>query len=155
MPTIVLETFINAPAETCFDLMRDIRIHTQTTAQTNEKAVAGVTDGQIGLGQTVTFEGKHFGVRQRFMVEVIEFDRPRLFVDEMRQGAFKSFKHIHEFIEQDGGTLMLDTLIWTAPLGILGRMVDKLLIERHMTQLVSERNRKLKELAEIDAARQR
>jgi hypothetical protein len=45
-----------------------LRIHTQTTAQTNEKAVAAVTDGKIGLGQTVTFEGTHFGMRQRFTV---------------------------------------------------------------------------------------
>lgn len=76
MSTVVLETFINAPATTCFDLMRDIHIHTQTTTQTNESAVAGVTDGKIGLGQTVTFEGTHFGVKQRFTVEVVEFDRP-------------------------------------------------------------------------------
>lgn len=148
MPTIILETFINAPAEICFDLMRDIRIHTETTTQTNEKAVAGVTNGMIGLGQTVTFEGTHFGVRQRFTVEVVEFDRPRLFVDEMREGAFRSFKHIHEFIGRDGGTLMRDTLIWTSPLGILGRIADKLLIERHMRRLVSGRNAKLKQIAE-------
>lgn len=148
MPTIILETFINAPAEDCFDLMRDIRIHTETTTQTNEKAVAGVTNGMIGLGQTVTFEGTHFGVRQRFTVEVVEFDRPRLFVDEMREGAFRSFKHIHEFIGRDGGTLMRDTLIWTSPLGILGRIADKLLIERHMRRLVSGRNAKLKQIAE-------
>ena len=151
MPTVVLETFINAPAETCFDLMRDIRIHTQTTTQTNEEAIAGVTDGKIGLGQTVTFEGTHFGIRQRFTVEVVEFDRPRLFVDEMRQGAFRSFRHTHEFFGRDGGTLMRDTLYWTSPLGILGRIADKLMIERHMTRLVSSRNRKLKELAEASA----
>ena len=148
MSMIILETFINAPAEDCFDLMRDIRIHTETTTQTNEKAVAGVTNGMIGLGQTVTFEGTHFGVRQRFTVEVVEFDRPRLFVDEMREGAFRSFKHIHEFIGRDGGTLMRDTLIWTSPLGILGRIADKLLIERHMRRLVSGRNAKLKQIAE-------
>ena len=148
MSMIILETFINAPAEDCFDLMRDIRIHTETTTQTNEKAVAGVTNGMIGLGQTVTFEGTHFGVRQRFTVEVVEFDRPRLFVDEMREGAFRSFKHIHEFIGRDGGTLMRDTLIWTSPLGILGRIADKLFIERHMRRLVSGRNAKLKQIAE-------
>ena len=104
MPQIILETMINAPAETCFDLMRDIRIHTETTAQTDEKAVAGVTEGKIGLGQTVTFEGKHFGMRQRLTVKVVEFDRPRLFVDEMTEGRFRSFKHIHEFQAEKTGT---------------------------------------------------
>ena len=151
MPKFVLETQIKAPAETCFDLMRDVRLHTQTTSQTNERAVAGVTDGMIGLGQTVTFEGTHFGMRQRLTVKVTAFERPHLFVDEMIEGRFKSFKHIHEFTPQDGETLMRDTLEWTSPFGIIGRLVDKLLLERHLRDLVSNRNKKLKEIAESAA----
>ena len=148
MPTIHLKTYIVAPAEVCFDLMRDIRIHTKTTAKTNEVAIAGVTSGKIGLGQTVTFEGRHFGVRQRLTVKVIEFDRPRLLVDEMIEGNFKTFKHIHEFTEIEGGTLMRDTLIWTSPFGILGSIVDKLVLERHLLNLVSTRNAQLTKIAE-------
>ena len=148
MSELILETWINARAEICFDLMRDIRIHTETTANTNEKAVGGVTDGKIGLGQTVTFKGTHFGFRQRLMVKVVEFERPYLFVDEMIEGTFKSFRHIHEFSLQDGGTLMRDTLIWTSPFGILGRIVDKLLLQKHLRNLVTTRNAKLKQIAE-------
>jgi len=148
MSQIILETHINAPAEICFDLMRDIRIHARTTAQTNEKTVAGVTDGMISLGQTVTFEGTHFGIRQRLTVKVVEFDRPRLFVDEMTEGSFKTFKHRHEFFPQNRRTLMRDTLTWTSPFGVLGKIVDKLLLERHLIDLVSTRNSKLKEIAE-------
>ncbi len=148
MPRIVLETQINAPAEICFDLMRDIRLHAETISQTNEKAVAGVTNGKIGLGQTVTFEGVHFGIRQRLTVKVVEFERPRLFVDEMTEGVFKSFKHIHEFFPNENGVLMRDTLIWTAPLGFLGKIADKLFLENHLRRLVTKRNLKLKEIAE-------
>lgn len=148
MPQFVLETVIKASAETCFDLMRDIRIHAETTAQTNEKVVAGVTDGMIGLGQTVTFEGTHFGMRERLKVKVVEFERPHLFVDEMIEGKFTAFKHKHEFEPIAEGTLMRDTIIWTSPYGILGRLVDKLLIERHLRSLVSGRNARLKAIAE-------
>ena len=152
MPAIILETLIHARAEACFDLMRDVRIHTETTAQTNEKAVAGVTDGLIGLGQTVTFEGTHLGMRQRLTVKVTEFERPTRFVDEMIKGSFRSFKHIHEFLFVEDGTVIRDTLIWESPFGILGKMADKLFLERHLTQLVLTRNAKLKELAEFTRA---
>ena len=128
--------------------MRDIRIQTETAAQTNEKAIAGITDGKIGLGQTVTFEGTHFGIKQRLTVIVIEFDRPKRFVDAIIEGSFKSFVHIHEFDPQGDATLMRDTLIWTSPFGILGKVVDKLLLERHLTRLVQARNARLKALAE-------
>jgi ligand-binding SRPBCC domain-containing protein len=150
VPEIILETFIEAPAEVCFDLVRDIRIHTETTVHTNEKAVGGVTEGMIGLGQTATFEGTHFGMRQRLTVKVTAFERPHLFVDEMIEGRFKSFKHTHEFTSQTCGTLMRDTLEWTSPLGILGRLVDELLLKKHLRSLVSKRNEKRKEIAETE-----
>lgn len=148
MPKITLETEINAPAEICFDLMRDIRVHTETTMKTGERAVAGVTDGLIGLGQTVTFEGTHFGIRQKLTVKVVEFDRPRLFVDEMTEGSFKSFKHTHEFVTTSQGTLMRDTLVWRSPFGILGSIIDKFLLKRHLRELVRKRNAQLKNIAE-------
>jgi len=151
MPTIILETKINAPPDACFDLVRDPRIHTATTIRTNIKA--GVADGMIGLGQTVTFDGTHFGIRQRLTVEVVEFERPRLFVDEMTEGMFKSFRHVHEFIDKDGETLMRDTFIWESPFGILGRIADTLFIEPHLRNLASTRNSRLKQIAEASASK--
>ena len=148
MPTVILETLINATAETCFDLMRDVRLHTETTMETGERAVGGATEGMLGLGQTVTFEGKHLGFRQRLTVVVTELERPRLFVDEMTEGNFRSFKHVHEFSPRGSQTLMRDTIIWTSPLGILGNLVDHLVLERHLRNLVTNRNARLKQLAE-------
>jgi len=152
VPTIILKTFIAASADVCFDLMRDIRLHTETTMETSEKAVAGVTEGMIGLGQTVTFEGTHFGMKQRLKVKVVKFDRPWLFVDEMVEGRFKSFTHVHEFETVDAGTIMVDTLKWTSPFGVLGRLVDKLILERHLSDLVTQRNARLKRIAESQPA---
>ena len=151
MTFLVLQTFINAPAEICFDLMRDVRLHTETTVGTDEKAIAGTTNGMIGLGETVTFEGTHFGMRQRLTVMVVTFERPTLFVDEMVEGRFKTFRHEHEFAESAKGTLMTDTIIWTSPLGLIGRFVDRLFIEPHLRKLVAGRNARLKELAEASA----
>lgn len=148
MPILIIETEIAASPEVCFDLVRDISLHVQTTKQTGEKAILGRTHGKIELGETVTFEGKHFGIRQRLTVKVTEFERPRLFTDEMIEGNFKSFKHKHEFIEKNGETLMIDTLEWVSPLGLLGKIVDAVLLENHLRELVSRRNAELKRVAE-------
>lgn len=45
MPAIHLETFIHAPIDRCFDLMRDVEAHTRSTLKTRERAVAGKTRG--------------------------------------------------------------------------------------------------------------
>jgi ligand-binding SRPBCC domain-containing protein len=150
MPTITVETYIDVPPIICFDLARDIGIHCQTTAGTQERVVAGVTTGLIGLGEEVTFEAVHFGIRQRLTARITHFDRPHCFVDEMLQGAFRSLRHIHEFRPEGTGTVMQDTLVWKSPLGWLGKVADRLFLEAHMRQFLIERNAHLKQIAEAD-----
>ncbi|MGI8469114.1 MAG: SRPBCC family protein [Pyrinomonadaceae bacterium] len=148
MPIIIIETQIDVPPEVCFDLVRHISLHLQTAKNTDEKAVVGRTNGKISLGETATFEGKHFGFTQKLTVKITEFEKPFRFVDEMTEGAFKSFKHIHEFIPLNDGTLMRDTLRWTSPFGVLGRIADELLLKNHLRKFVTRRNTELKQIAE-------
>ncbi|HEX6625739.1 MAG TPA: SRPBCC family protein [Pyrinomonadaceae bacterium] len=148
MPLIRLETLIRAPAELCFDLSRDIDVHAASTDGTGERAVAGVTSGLINLGETVTWEATHFFVRQRLTSKITAFDRPHMFVDEMQRGAFKRWHHTHLFEVRDDGTLMVDEVEYASPLGLLGQLVDALVLKKYMTRLLSERNAHIKKLAE-------
>jgi ligand-binding SRPBCC domain-containing protein len=151
MPNIIVETKIQAPVELCFDLARDVEVHCLTAAHTKEKVVAGKTCGLLELGDYVTFEGIHFGVRQRLTSRVEEYNRPFRFIDQMISGAFKRLKHVHEFEPIDNGTLMRDTLEWESPLGVLGEVANRLFVKRHMRKFLLERNRELKKIAELRA----
>ena len=115
MPLIEHHQFIKAPIERCFDLARNVEIHTQTTANTREKAVGGVTTGLLQAGDVVTWEAVHFGIRQRLTAKVTVINRPYSFEDIMVKGAFHSFHHIHEFMEKDNGTLMIDHFQYQSP----------------------------------------
>ncbi len=151
MPTIRLETKINAPVEICFDVARSIDIHQRAAIKRKERAVAGVTSGLLGSGESVTWEAVHFGVRQLLTSRITEYDPPYLFVDEMVKGAFHSFRHVHRFRRVKGGTLMLDVFTYVSPLGLLGWLADKLFLERYMLRFLRERNRYLKRAAERNA----
>jgi ligand-binding SRPBCC domain-containing protein len=148
MTTVVVETRIKAPIELCFDLARDVDVHVGTSASTGERAVAGKTSGLLELGDSVTFEAVHFGIRQRLTSRIVEFDRPRRFVDEMVRGAFSSLRHVHEFFVDGDQTLMRDTLIWRSPLGILGTIADRIIVERHMLDFMVKKQSELKVYAE-------
>lgn len=148
MPTIIIETQINAPVERCFDLARDIGLHCETTSKTKEKAVAGVTSGLIEMGQSVTFEAVHFGVRQRLTSQIVEFERPFYFVDEMTKGAFATMRHRHEFEARGESTFMRDIVCWKSPLGVLGVVADVLFLKRYMTRFIVQRGMALKDVAE-------
>lgn len=148
MPHIRIVTEIAAPVERCFDLARDIGFHTKSLTHTGEKAVTGRTSGLIELGETVTWEGRHFGVRQRFTSKITEFERPTYFRDEMVAGAFKSFTHDHRFEAANGATTMIDEVWFRTPLGLLGQVVDAVLLKRYMTRLLSGRAEAIKLEAE-------
>jgi ligand-binding SRPBCC domain-containing protein len=148
MPVIVLRTRVAAPPSRCFDLARDVTAHQRSTEASRERAVAGVTSGLLGLGDEVTWEATHFGVRQRLTSHITEFDPPKRFVDEMVRGPFRSFRHEHQFHEIDGGTEVVDIFDYTAPLGPLGRLADTLFLSRYMTRLLRDRNAYLKRAAE-------
>ncbi|MGD1847841.1 MAG: cell division protein [Salibacteraceae bacterium] len=154
MPIIQLETSIKAPIERCFHLSRSIDLHKVSTAQTGERAIAGVTSGLVGMGESVTWRARHFGVWQNLTSKVTAFDPPFSFVDEMQQGAFQRFWHQHRFENREGTTIMTDVFDYTAPLGPLGKLADGLFLKSYMTRLLVERNNVIREFAETDRWRE-
>ena len=148
MPIIKLSTQINEPIEIVFDLSRSIDLHMASTTQTNEKAVAGRTTGLIGLGEEVTWEATHFGVKQRLTANITLFDSPHHFRDSMVSGAFRRFDHDHYFESVGKQTLMKDTFDYTSPLGILGNVADLIFLKRYMLRFLQRRNDLIKSVAE-------
>lgn len=147
--TVKTEIVVDAPIERCFDLARDIDIHTKTVwKHTKERAIEGVTAGKIGLGEFVTFQATHFGIRQKLTSRIVEYERPYRFVDQMVRGAFKRMRHIHEFEVQGARTIMRDTLIFEAPLGVLGWIAERIVLKEYMRRFLESRNRELKRIAE-------
>src|SRR6516165_1824980 len=148
MAVIRIVTMIAAPIDRCFDLAGDIDFHTRSLAGTGERAVAGRITGLIGPGESVTWEARHLGVRQRFTAEVAGFERPVYFRDVMTAGAFKSFAHDHRFEGRGGETVMTDEVIFRSPLGPLGWLVDQLFITSYLRQLLKGRCLAIKHEAE-------
>lgn len=153
MTRIDLITRIAAPIEQVFDLARDIDLHARSMAHTNERAIAGRTSGRIGQGETVTWRARHFGITWSLTSRIVVVDAPARFVDEQVRGPFRSFRHEHQFDSIAGATVMTDHWEHVAPFGPLGRLVDRLILERHMRGLLETRNRVLKIEAEAPAGR--
>ena len=151
MPVIRIETRIAATPERCFDLARDVDLHQRSAAASSERAIAGVTSGKMGLGDTVTWRATHFGVPLRLSSRITEFDPPRRFVDEMVEGPFRRLRHVHAFEATPGGTLMVDVFHYASPLGILGAVADALVLRRYLQHFLERRNAFLKRVAEATA----
>lgn len=148
MPFIEITTEIKASISVVFDLSRSIDLHKISTSHTNETAIDGRTEGLIELGEFVTWRAKHFGVYQELTTKITEFERPRFFVDEMVNGAFKSFRHEHHFRESNACTIMTDHFAYVSPFGWIGKLADVLFLKKYMTDLLLKRNEVIKRFAE-------
>ena len=151
MVTIEETTVIAAPLDRCFDLARSVEVHLAGNTHFGEQAVAleGVTTGLLGPGDIVTWRARHFFVRQRLTSQITAFDPPLYFQDTMLRGAFRSMQHDHYFRTlPDRTTEMRDVFRFAAPIPVLGRIAETLVLHRYMQSLLHERNAVIKQIAE-------
>jgi len=140
---------IRAPIQRVFDLSRCIEVHLLGTEESGEKAVGGVTSGLMGEGEFVRWRAKHLGIRQHLASRITGFDAPTYFQDSMIEGAFAFMQHDHFFkVISESETEMKDVFVFAAPIPLLGRLAEALVLKRYMTNLLNERNRVLKDAAE-------
>lgn len=149
-----LTTTIRAPIGVVYDLSRSIELHLASMSSSGERAVGGVTTGHVDVGDTVTWRASHFGVQWRMTSRITVADRPHRFADEQLRGPFAAFHHEHRFTAlDDQRTLMQDSITFRAPLGSLGRVVERSLLAAHMRQLIEDRNAFLRSEAESGRTR--
>jgi ligand-binding SRPBCC domain-containing protein len=148
MTSIKLYTEIKAPIRTVFDLSRDIDVHLETMEYSNEKAIAGRTSGCIELGETVTWQGKHFGMNIQHQSIITAMEIPTYFVDEMKNGHFKWLKHEHFFESKNRHTIMTDHFSYEVPFGAVGRILNSLFLKPHLLNILEKRSKCIKKIAE-------
>ena len=79
---------------------------------------------------------------------ITALERPHRFVDEQVRGPFQRFHHEHLFETDGDRTLMIDRINFDAPLGPVGRFVERALLGSYLVKLIRERNDYLKRTAE-------
>ena len=152
MTAIHCTTMIEAPIEICFRLSLSIDLELSAARQYGIKAVGGVTNGSIGLGERVTWKTRQFGIWVTHTSEITRLEPPAYFQDAMIRGLFrslKSFKHDH-FLRRvnSNRTEMRDELHFSFPVYLLGVFTEHLLVKRRLTHLLMARNAVIKQAAE-------
>lgn len=138
------ETVIMAPADACFELSLSVDAHAASMRASGEQAVGGVTSGLMGLGDTVTWRARHFGVVFQMTSAITEYEYPLRFVDEQQRGPFRQWWHEHTFAATDGRTRMVDMVEFRSPFGPAGLLADSLVLRRYIPLLIRQRNAWLK-----------
>lgn len=136
--TFNLVTDFPSSVEELFGMSLDIDAHVESMSDSHEHAVAGVTTGRIGLGETVTWRARHLGVWFTMTSQISELDRPARFVDQQVRGPFKTFVHEHRFESRPGGSRMTDHITVGSP--FFGRLAERLILVPYLRRLIAKRN---------------
>jgi len=76
-----------------------------------------------------------------WVAEHVEYIPGRLFVDRQVRGPFASWLHRHEFLDDgDGGTILRDVIEYQPPLGIIGTLFGKAVIQSMLKDLFDHRH---------------
>ncbi|MGH7349432.1 MAG: SRPBCC family protein [Candidatus Rokuibacteriota bacterium] len=79
---------------------------------------------------------------------ITAYERPIYFRDSMVRGAFAHLEPDHQFAEDGRETVMRDVFEFRAPLDVVGRVAERLVLRSYLQRLLEERNREIKAVAE-------
>lgn len=86
------------------------------------------------------------GYATTWVTEITHVEPGKYFVDEQRAGPYAFWHHQHHFVEIPGGVAMIDLVHYAIPLGIVGRMANKLLVKKRLMEIFNFRKKKITEI---------
>jgi len=104
-------------------------------------------DEKMYPGMLITYKvSPLMGIKMDWCTEITHVIDKQYFVDEQRFGPYAMWHHQHHFKVVDGGVEMTDIIDYAVPFGILGRMMNSILISSEIEKIFSFRAEKIKEL---------
>ncbi len=82
-------------------------------------------------------------VKMGWVTEITHVDENRIFVDEQRFGPYSFWHHQHIFEEAEDGVLMTDILNYKPPFGIVGKLMNHLVIDKKVNAIFEYRTKTL------------
>jgi ligand-binding SRPBCC domain-containing protein len=86
------------------------------------------------------------GIPLYWMTEISHVEDKKYFVDEQRFGPYAMWHHQHHFEAVEGGVMMTDIVDYAILFGILGSIVNVLLVKNAVKEIFEFRKQKIAEL---------
>ena len=94
----------------------------------------------MGEGTLIDYKLKVHGLPMKWRTKITRWNPPYQFADIQLKGPYKVWDHTHTFLEEDGGTRMIDEVIYELPFGPLGDIVHALMVRSDVEEIFRYRN---------------
>ena len=92
-------------------------------------------------GALIDYEIRLGPLPMRWRTLITSYDPPHGFVDEQLSGPYSFWHHTHTFTTVPDGTLIRDRVRYLLPFGVLGSLVQKLVVRRQLAGIFRHRAR--------------
>lgn len=111
-----------------------------TPADMRFKVLSGADDHAIYKGMIIDYKvAPLLGISLHWRTEITQVEEERSFIDVQRTGPYKLWRHVHEFIPNDVGVVMKDTVEYELPWGIVGRWAHALIVKSKLNHIFDYR----------------
>ncbi|MGG5210209.1 SRPBCC family protein [Chryseobacterium sp. MIQD13] len=87
-----------------------------------------------------------FGIKMKWQTEIIKVDFQKSFIDFQKKGPYKLWHHHHEFVPNEKGVLMKDTIDYELPMGFLGEIARPLFVKKKLEHIFDYRYKVLEKM---------
>ncbi len=79
-------------------------------------------------------------IPMKWQTQITQVDFQRSFTDFQQKGPYKLWNHYHEFIPNENGVLIKDTVSYELPMGFLGEIAHKLFVKSKLKSIFDFRH---------------
>jgi len=97
---------------------------------------------EMGVGTLIDYRLKIHGLPMKWRSEITIWEPPHRFMDVQLRGPYRRWEHLHTFQEQDGGTLVGDSVDYSVP---GGGLVHKFFVKPDVKKIFAYRQTALEE----------
>lgn len=80
-----------------------------------------------------------FNIPLKWKTRISQVDKNKSFTDFQEKGPYKLWNHHHEFIPNQNGVLMKDTVDYELPLGFLGKIAHTIIVKDKLNKIFDYR----------------
>lgn len=107
---------------------------------------SGLGDEPMYSGQQIRYKLTVLGWPVTWVTRITDVETGTRFIDEQIQGPYARWRHVHEFKRVPLGVEMTDTITYTPPFGLLGRVANAVFIRRELRRIFGYRRARLEEI---------
>ena len=142
MGKLFRKTLLKTDAASCWDFFSSPANLSKITPSEMSFVIKDYDGKKMYEGQRISYTVKPLlGIPLSWLTEIRSVKDKSEFVDVQLRGPYKIWHHRHIFKEVEGGIEMIDMVHYKLPFGLLGKLMEKLIVKGKVERIFDYREK--------------